>query len=41
MSDAPTTIRISKELREELVGLGSKRDTYESIIRGLIKEAKK
>ena len=31
-----TTIAISKGLRDKLAGLGSKRETYEEIIRRLI-----
>ena len=33
-----TTIQISKELRNELAKLGSKGDTYENIIRKLLKK---
>jgi hypothetical protein len=34
--NALTTIRISKTLRDELAELGSKKETYETIIRRLI-----
>lgn len=33
-----TTIQISKELRDELAKLGSKDDTFEIIIRKLLKK---
>jgi hypothetical protein len=37
MSQGLTTIRISRELRDDLADLGSKRETYETIIRRLLK----
>jgi hypothetical protein len=36
MSDTTTTIQVSKRLRDELAKLGSKHDTYETIIRRLL-----
>jgi len=35
-----TTIQVSKETREELKALGSKGETYDEIIRKLIKHKK-
>ncbi len=39
MKNKYTTIRITKELREILYKVGRKNETYEDIIRRLIKEA--
>jgi hypothetical protein len=36
MSDEITTIKVSKTLRDELVKLGSKGETYDTIIRRLL-----
>jgi len=36
-----TTIQIMKETREELKGLGSKGETYDEIIKRLLKKARK
>jgi hypothetical protein len=34
-----TTIRITKSLREELAALGSKKETYDAVIRRLLDRA--
>jgi hypothetical protein len=36
MSDPTTTIQLSKHLRNELAKLGSKDDTFETILRRLL-----
>jgi Arc/MetJ family transcription regulator len=41
MNPELTTIRISKELRDDIAGLGSKKETYEMILRRLVTEASK
>jgi len=41
MSDTTTSVQISKRLRDELAKLGSKDDTFETIIQRLVKGANK
>jgi hypothetical protein len=40
MSDT-TTVKITKDLRDQLAALGSKDDTFETIIQRLVKGAKR